>query len=395
MVCWRTHLPRGLPLAALLCLGAAYGGSSCVFDRGGFSPPPRDGSPSEDAAPISDAAPPDVAPPWDAGPPDVFVPPCTHDLFECLPGGTARLCQDGSWTDLGPCPLGCDAPSRICRVPSNVPAELADDGDGVLDLDVVHTPVRIDTDTGRIYTPSGPEHRPAGLGLDPASGIHYSQLPQGGLPGMGVLVLGDLTVKVGVDVILEGSRSLVILAQGTVSIQGLVYLNSKDSLPGPGGYSGGLAGQVGGGGCGGQLGAGTTGEHGCSSGGGGGGHGGVGGAGGNATCGSHVGGSGGGTVCSNQSLIPLVGGAGGSGGAPYAENVNSVPGAGGGGALQVSAAQSITVFGDGRLHAGGGPGAGCSWAGGAGGGAGGALLLESPSVTLASGSILAAIGGGG
>jgi hypothetical protein len=117
------------------------------------------------------------------------------------------------------------------------------------------------------------------------------------------------------------------------------------------------------------------------------------GAGGAAYCG--LGGlGGGGTTASktygNSALRPLIGGSAGGGG--------TVGGGAGGGALQIVAAQSIsvgmgsfiTVSGEGGLYA----GAESAMQNSGGGGSGGSLLLEAPSVTVA-GALTANGGGGG
>jgi hypothetical protein len=396
-----------LTLLSLLSLPFSLLYLGCVFDSSGLKPPgSSDGAVTPDGGWGDAATGPDAAHPGDArvdagvGPdaaPDVYVPPCTDDTFECLGDGSARICRDGAWVGLGPCPLGCDAGSQACRVPSNVDAVLADDGDGSVTFGAADSPVHIDTDTGRIYTPGGPDHRPAGPGLDPGSGIFYGQQTQGAHPGIGVLVLGDLIVQTGVEVVVEGSHALAVIASGNVSIDGALYLNSVDQSPGPGGFSGGAPSAPGGGACGGQVGGGSNTDHGCSSGGGGGGHGGVGGDGGDATCDGHVGGAGGGAGCGTAALVPLVGGHGGAGAVPYQAVPPAAPGAGGGGggAIQISVGGTLSIGAAGRIHAGGGPGGGSSVAGGAGGGAGGAILLEGPVVSVAVGGLLAANGGGG
>lgn len=411
----RVRGPTGWLGVSRVCLVAmATLVSGCLFDRSGLgSPGSPDSGPGVDAAPprtdghvapdasLPDAALPDASPP-DASPPDTGPPPCVDDTFECLSTGGAQLCQGGVWTPLGPCPLGCDQASRFCYLPSNVDVGLTGGGAGDVDLGAAGTPVHVNTDTGRIWVDGGPDLRPAGPGLDPGSGIEYEQQNQPSFPGIGVFALHDLDIPDSVDVIAEGSRSLAILASGDVTISGVIYVNSEDDHPGPGGFSGGGATHPGFGPCGGQVGTGREASHGCASGGGGGGYGGAGGDGGDTSCsGGLSGGTGGADTCGTDALIPLIGGSGGAGGANYADDgdnsSNSSPGSGGGGggAIQISAAGSITIASGGGIHAGGGPGADCTSAGGAGGGAGGGVLLESILVRLEAGSIVAANGGGG
>jgi len=385
--CWARNV---IAVSLLVGLWLVCG---CVFDESGLGwEPAVDGSTPD--AQLTDAAQADayVEPP-DSALPDVYVPPCTGDTYECLGDGTARVCENEDWTVIGDCPLGCDAAARECRVTSNVPAELVDEGTWALDPPAGDSPVTINTDTGEIVGNTG-TLRPPGPGLDGGSGIHYEQLG----PDLGVFSMQGLTIPAGFEVFVIGQRALVLLVDGDAVIEGTLSLVGAGQVPGPGGHGGGASGQTGFGLCPGQPGSGVLSVHGCVSGGGGGGHGGPGGAGGNSNCGGgFTGGVGGPDTCGVPELVPLVGGSGGAGGTFMTNYGSTNPGlgGGGGGAVQISATTGISVTGNGGINAGGGGGTGCTSAGGSGGGAGGAILLEAPLVILTSGAVLAANGGGG
>jgi hypothetical protein len=262
--------------------------------------------------------------------------------------------------------------------------------------------VVVNTDTGEI-TEDGEVFRPAGPGLDAATGMAFNEIDQGpNAPPLGVFTMGSLEVRDGGTLRGVGANALVLLVDGDVAIGGLVTVAAAQSLGGPGGYSGGGPNVQGSGSCAGRLGDGIfDGDAYCSAGSSGAGFGFSGGWGGNCICGApsnFVGAMGGAATCGTPELVPLVGGSSGAGG-PFAEGTATLtapgPGGGGGGALQISATGSITVSATGRVNAGGGGGGETVDAGGAGGGAGGALLLEAPTVTIAVGGILAANGGGG
>jgi len=383
----RTQL--ALTVVLVTVLGATPG---CFFDKRGFEVS-DDAGQNNTTLPDSEVA---DGTAWLDATPDVYVPPCQGNTFECLGDSTARECVADDWVDVGYCPLGCDAATRACRVPSNVDAELYGETSAGLDVGASDTPVTIFTDTGEIGGGAGLIRAP-GTGLDVPSGIYYKRLDQGGNPGLGVFVVKGLTIGAGTSVTVVGQRALVLLVDGAASINGIVDVSARSNVGGPGGYNGGDPAMQGAGSCGGAPGHAEDISHGCSSGGGGGGHAGAGGDGGDATCGSDFpGGTGGPATCGVPELIPLVGGSGGAGGPPI-PNVTAAPGAGGGGggAIQISATAGITVSASGGINAGGGGGTGCTSAGGSGGGAGGGILLEGTTVSVLGGSTLAANGGGG
>ena len=354
-----------------------------------------DGSESDVDADISaydaEVLPIDAAPPIDAE-------RCAGDTFEC-DDGQARVCEEGYWSDLGDCPLGCDVGARACRIPSNVSADLVDDGTGDLVIPAAAVvPTTIDADTGEIAGDT--VIRPAGvIGLHEPSGISYQQVAQEGAPGLGVFSMNDFEIESGTAVEVVGSRALVILLTGDATIDGTLSLRAEGQSGGPGGYSGGVPTAPGSGPCPGLVGYGENGSYqGCASGSGGGGHGGAGGAGAaSSECGPYDGGEGGASTCGTVGLIPLVGGSGGGGGTPFSDNptTDPGPGGGGGGAVQISAVGRIDVGVSGGVDTGGGGGGESATAGGTGGGAGGGILFEAPTVTVAVGGALACNGGGG
>lgn len=330
---------------------------------------------------------------------DDDVPPfCPEGEIRCVDGGAQR-CVDGTWMDLGPCPLGCDDATGACFVPSNVPADLVDPTAGDLDTTGLGPMVRMDTDDGSIMGEGGMVIRPPVTGHDAGSGITFVVHSQGeGLPAIGVFSVGSLTVPPGMTLRAEGSNALAILASGSITVAGIIDVSATGPRPGPGGGPGGEMGEPGQGACPGQsaLGTALTTHH-CSAGGGGGGFGGTGGAGGDAEteC-SYPGGAGGGP-CGSAQLSPLQGGSGGGGGglAQEDEAAFAGTGGGGGGAVQLVAVTSIYIADGGGIRAAGDGGGECNTSGGGGGGAGGGVLLESASVTVTSGGIIAANGGGG
>jgi hypothetical protein len=203
---------------------------------------------------------------------------------------------------------------------------------------------------------------------------------QGGSEALVVIPLSGLTLAEGNNLVLTGSRPVVLLVQGDAAISGSIDVSAHGEVPGPGGD---LT-------CGASTGGDGLGREDREGGGGGGG--------GFGTAGGQ-----GGDDRSNKSepgiagrargtidLIPLIGGcAGGHGG-----GCASVPGAGGG-ALQLSVGGSLRVSGSIRADGGLGANACSNDGGGAGGGSGGSVLLEAQSIDVTGARIRAAGGGGG
>jgi hypothetical protein len=357
--------------------GDGPAGDLLARDRPAGDLPARDGLP-----PAPDKLAPDT------------VPPCTTGQFECLAGGTARHCTTGQWKLVGSCVLGCDAPTKACRVPSNVAVDAVLKGTGHLDLTGKGATITISTDTGEISLVRGKV-----TGLDPVSGIYYEQVAQAGAPGLGVFAMKKLVIPDGTTVKVSGTRALVLLAGDTASVLGAIDVSAAGKTAGPGGIDGGAAGAAAAGIGGGKPGTGDNYGSYCAGGGGGGGHGGAGGAGGASTCATphNFSGGAGGIAFGGVTLAPLVGGGGGAGGtlATGATDSYPGPGGGGGGAIQLVSTVSLSFGPKASINAGGGGGGQTVSGGGAGGGAGGGILLEAPTVTVATGAILAANGGGG
>lgn len=218
-----------------------------------------------------------------------------------------------------------------------------------------------------------------------------------------VLRASDVAIGPSARLDVTGAHPFVILAGGTVTVEGILDASARGETPGPGGGLGGAPGRDGRGvGVGG--GAGGRGTDPWDAGGGGAGMCGPGGRGGNCESGYNGGAGGPGVALASWLAGPLQGGSGGgAGGIRHRMDgsayvyPNAGRGGGGGGAVQISALQivvsgSILVTGGGG---GGGAGGGNDGGGGGGAGSGGALLLEAGAVSLGDARIGALGGGGG
>lgn len=304
-------------------------------------------------------------------------------------GGGDTAVPDGGPVDSGPmgcaadCPLGCPAGSDRCAeiVPSNVDRGLfdADARDLLLSGDAVWFLDTTECTSSMVET----RIEDTGEGTDAC-----------------VLVVGNMGVGPGSTLRVEGSRPLIVVASGNITIGGELDASAVGPESGAGGFRGGVQDRVDGDG----LGGGMAGEHIESfddGGGGGGGLCGFGGGGGDG--GAAAGGEGGDRAPTMWRLEPLVGGSGGGRGRGAflaGGTSNAGLGGAGGGAIQLSAQGSIAVSG--AILVGGGGGLGgdvqgggsVNWGSGGGGGSGGAILLEAPVVDV-SGFLNAAGGGGG
>jgi hypothetical protein len=198
--------------------------------------------------------------------------------------------------------------------------------------------------------------------------------------GNRVISVERLSLGAGATLRVTGSQPLVVASWGAIDVSGTIDASSGTS-PGAGANPAdcGTHPAV----------AGTSGDAG-GGGGGGGGFQGAGGRGGNGDGGA--GGTGGGAAAAPQLQGGCPGARGGNG-----DQLNGGAGGAGGGAVQLTARQSITITVTGKVHAGGGGGGGATGSDGAGGGggSGGMIGLESPSVAVRSGAVLAVNGGGG
>jgi hypothetical protein len=324
---------------------------------------------------------------------------CDPGSSWCVDEYTLAICDAGG-TDFSvePCSLGCsDAPSPRCLafMPSNV-------ADGSLlcvpgTTDFAHAAgiryVHVNTETGAIRSwDSGWNFlgmlRDEGPGL--IAGIQFTVVPQThGGPDLAVFSVTSMTLHADMDLYATGSNALAFFSCGAVTVAGVLQAGADvysdvGFQPGPGGSGSGDGDGMGG--------AGISSTSNVSGGGGGGGFGGAGGSGNGA---SSSGGTGG-AFYGNEILVPLLGGSGGGKGADNSGTYGD--GGPGGGALQVSAASSITVLANGVVESNGERGLGGSLAGGGGGGGGGSgggVLLEAPAITVEAGGIIAANGGGG
>ena len=327
---------------------------------------------------------------------------CTPNTTVCGNGSTLQTCSaDGTTLTPTECPLGCgDTPTPHCKsfVPS-VPAMASDFQSGLADtVMTTGTTYLINTDDGSISNIRG-----AGRGT--LSQITYrATAPGTNDTGAGIFSFNSLELQEGAMLQAVGARALVIVADTTIKVTGIIdgraYDKNSVSTPlcnlagvaGPGGFAGATTVSAKGGGLGG--GGGGTVLGGNNGGGGGGGHGAIGGTGGtgNSTA-TNEGPAG--AVDFPAALAPMRGGSGGGSGTSSMSY-----GGGGGGAVQLDAGTSITIGGgttmNGGINVGGcGGNYGIMLNSGGGGGAGGAILIESPAVNVLAKGVLAANGGGG
>jgi hypothetical protein len=262
---------------------------------------------------------------------------------------------------------GGDTSSILGFTPSNVDPSTLDFTD-VGDLDVADGKTWM-TDLGGL------------LGSSNSGNYHYQLVPQPGGSMLGVFTVNSLTIDPGVFIHAEGAYPLVIVALDSIDIEGTLDAGSQfegawygagaqhsstsatDGEGLGGGKAGGPVKSAGGGGF---CGTGGTGS---------------------ATDGSTAAG---GSSYGSPALAPLV--AGSMGG-----NGTLGDGGPGGGAVQLIAANTITIGGTIHLGGEGGGGAGVYNPGNSqtagGGGSGGALLVQASTVRVT--GVIAANGGGG
>jgi hypothetical protein len=233
---------------------------------------------------------------------------------------------------------------------------------------------------------------PAGTTIDGSTGTitgitaGFAFEPRGSI---GMFRMKSLTINGQVK--LAGSAAIAIVTDGPIAVNAVVDVkgacgsNDSATLPGPGGFAGGLAAGAN------AVGPGSGGGAIARAGGGGGGNGTRGGSGGTGPA-AAVGGAGG--AIAGTPTIEMLFGGGGGGGTDGAGGRGR--GGGGGGAVQLVSNTKITIA-SGGIDAGGCPGdsgQGNGEDGGGGGGAGGTILLEAPIVD-GDGGRLAVNGGGG
>jgi hypothetical protein len=203
------------------------------------------------------------------------------------------------------------------------------------------------------------------------------------------VVMSSLSIDATSTLKLVGSRPIVLLVEGDVSVAGTIDASAEGSESGPGGNRD----------CAGSTGATgndapTTnmGAYGASGGGGG----------GFGSPGMASGVSGttpsvaGGMMIGDPTLVPLRGGCSGGAGGLGDAAPSKAPGGGGGGAVQISVVGTFELTGV-ILAAGGGGGAPTAniQGGGGGGGSGGAVLIEAETYAIDAAAIVAVNGGAG
>jgi len=213
---------------------------------------------------------------------------------------------------------------------------------------------------------------------------------QSGGPDVVILAFDALTIAGGATLQLTGNRPVILAVYGDATINGSLDASATGVTPGAGGNVSCTPGN-GAPGDNGVIGSGTGGPGG--GGGGGGAFGAASGAGGTTDDNQVSKGGVSRPAEGSASLVPLRGGCpGGQGG--QGTDASTATGGAGGGAVQVSAAGTVSVGGV-LSAAGGGGRNGGEGNGGGGGGSGGAILLEGANVSLSSSAWLTANGGGG
>jgi hypothetical protein len=268
-------------------------------------------------------------------------------------------------------------------VPSNVDVE-----DGVLSA-LDREDIALDCATTAIINSSDP---PSASGFCAAVPELVVIEQQNGGGDVLVVVMSSLSIEATSTLKLVGSRPIVLLVEGDVSVAGLIDASADGAVSGPGGNLS----------CAGSTG--TTGNDAPTtnngaygaSGGGGGGFGSAGTASGPSGSTSAVAG---GAVSGDGTLVPLRGGCsggrGGFGDGPAPMPMMHPHGGGGGGALQLSVAGAFELTG--VINAGGGGGAAGRniQGGGGGGGSGGAVLIEAEMLLIDDAAVIAVNGGAG
>ncbi len=299
-----------------------------------------------------------------------------HDSNQCVGlaadagGGDARVpTTDGGFEG------ACDALGfAILNVPNC--HELPFEGDITLTEAGTY---QLDTDTRTLSYPNGSAFVSDAVVLGQDEG-----------PELLVMTAVNVTIAGGSEVLVRGSRPLVVLASGTMQIDGSILVTGDGSVSGAGGNLPGDCGE----------GRGSDGEvqvPGGAPGGSGGGGGGFGSSGGSGAPVVDSGGepSPGGGVSGAATLVPLRGGcSGGKGGGNGSLEAEGGAGGGAGGAIQL-VANRLNLAGIVSASGGGGGGVSSERSGGGGGGSGGAVLLQANRVSLFPEGILTANGGGG
>jgi hypothetical protein len=309
---------------------------------------------------------------------------CSAGTISCR-GDTLLRCNDnGIGVIQTPCPAGCDATQGRCK--KLVPSNNLGTGYYAATLDwTVAAGTVINTGSGTTQ-PS----------ITPSVSSLVAVVAQSGGPDIASLAFRSITVPAGVTLRVTGGRALALLSATTINVVGSIDASSSyDNDCGPAANTGCAPGErpswsADTWGCGSNGGGyGTLGGHGASASG--------------QSCFTNLPSL---TSCTNTALVPLLGGSAGGNTNDSSPEGYTLYGGCGGGAIQLVAGGSIAVSGS-LIASGGGGGyerripfapAGVyertsSNFGGVGGGSGGAILLESPAVTL-TGKLFVNGGGG-
>jgi len=307
------------------------------------------------------------------------------------PGGTScaasELCQDGVCVSPVMPDAATDAPDA--------------EADGGCSLDPCRIIASNVTPDAGAATPSVSFSGSGSFDTESCAGAPFSEAgiqAQGDGSQVCVAYTADLDIADGANLRIVGSLPLVILAEGDVSIGGVLDGGARGTNPGPGGGAGGAFGSLAGDGAfGGEQGEEVDAFQ--DGGGGGGGMCGMGGAGGEGN--TAAGGEGGGTHPAGYEATPLTGGSGGGSVARGLPTARWPEGGAGGGAIQITSQRAIRITGTILVTGGGGLGGyhpespGENYPSAGGGGSGGAVLLEARTVEFAGGGAIRADGGGG
>ncbi len=408
----------GCALVAGVCAGALWGCSAIlgiddvhpISDAStdsdtGISHPDAAGNGAEagDDSTVGDdtgTPPVDGGLPGDGGP--VFVAsPCTPGSTMCTDAAAYAVCADaGQGYAVSACGAGCSTTGGAhCQVLVPSPPVSMDDLTiaGVMSITIASGTAIFNTNDGSI---SGALTRGPNALAGQSQVIAGIGFRQSG--GVGIWTFADLSVAKGATVTLLGVGPGALVAEGNLSVLGVVDARPTDSAgnlcpnapsAGPGANAGGTgcascgpggdygaAGSGPGGGGGGTTGPNSMGPH---TSGGGAGHAAAGGAGGT---------NGSGMIFATSGGV-IYGGDAGAGGSGGGGGLFGGLGGGGGGVVTLVAGYVISI-GNGQGVAGVNAG-GCGGVNGGGGGSGGTIVLEAPFVQLQAQSVLAANGGSG
>jgi|GEM_PF-2021729 len=326
------------------------------------------------------------------GPDSAACRKCADGPATCQDGNLVQCAADGQSSQTTRCERGCDGRTRTCNgtlVPANIPKDACSWTDFADTERTIEGETTLDTerDCPRVIRQGS------------------------GLPDLCVLSFERLRIARGAVVSVTGERALVLLATGSMEIDGRLSVSARRTEPGVGSLDDG---DGGGGNATGRV---QEGEEidewtnlPANAGGGGAGHATRGGVGGGAPgqCGPSLrcaeAGEGG-ERYGADGLVPLQGGSIGGENSAAEWSTRRGKGGGGGGALQLVACQDLKLGRGAIIDANGGGGEG-GFAGaaemdsdtpgaGAGGGSGGAILVQARVLSVDNGALLVANGGGG